>query len=82
MIDLKRKLTKKEGDWAEAILCNWNEISKASEKLSASDWEVLILCELENRRRMTVLSRLVSRYSSLEQQENERLVMGEATRAR
>lgn len=82
MIDLKKKLSKAQKDFAEKVLCNWNEISKASEKLSASDWEVLILCELENRRRMTVLSRLVSRYSSLEQQENERLVMGEATRVR
>jgi uncharacterized protein YecA (UPF0149 family) len=80
MIDLKRKLSKKEEEHAEEILRNWNEISKASEKLSLEDWQMLICHELQSRRRMTVLTRLVSRYSSLEQAENEKLVMSAASK--
>lgn len=80
MITLNRKLSKNDSKWAANCLTNVGRVAERLVLWTLDQIELLINYELQTRKRMGVLQRLVARYSRCEAKQNEALVMREAGR--
>lgn len=86
MIDLKIKLTKEQQHWAAGALANQKVLTEvlatARNRLDLDSQKAalnrLVVAELQDRRRMSILERLISRFNRLEAMENQAAVMAAA----
>lgn len=86
MIDLKVKLTKEQRATATDALANQKVLTevlvKARNQLDLVGQKALlnrlVVMELEGQRRMSILERLIARFSRLEAMENQATVMAAA----
>lgn len=67
----KKPLTKAERDWADQLLANWKTLNHGLGEVGLEKLRLLLIHELETKRRMPILERLVTRYSRLEAQANQ-----------
>jgi hypothetical protein len=69
-LDLSKKLTARQRERADEILASWQGMNKSLGEIETSDTiNLLIVRELEAKRRMAFLARLVARYGRLAQTE-------------
>ena len=89
-LNLAKKMTPQSRRWAEQLLANWAVLNSGGPSVkvftgypqtlgecSISEVRRLLAVELETKRRMPILERLVTRYSSLEALENQAELMSQ-----